>query len=157
MHTGNAAQSFTTASDGLDFDALETVFASAEPPPAALDDHMGRIVAVIGLQRLPLPLRRLLTVPLSTLAAQLWKGKRLTTDSGTNLWFSAKRPARFGAYSRRPAGHHDHLDYDVATNPRILRAITGDIGQLGPGILIGRMQFRRSSRTVTLMYFTLER
>ncbi|MCV7000097.1 hypothetical protein [Mycolicibacterium alvei] len=158
MHSDTAAYSVPIASDGLDFQALATAFASAGEPAAALGDHTGRIVAVIGLQRLPLRPRRLFTRLMSAAAAGLWKGKRLAADSGTNLWLSARRPAAFGAYSRRStAAGHDHLDYDVAVNPRILRPITGDLRRLGPGTLLGRMQIRLRKRTVTLMYFTLER
>ncbi|MFF2083411.1 hypothetical protein ACFVVM_06525 [Nocardia sp. NPDC058176] len=152
----HAAQSATNSvprpCEGRDFTDLAARMADAPPLITSPNgDYTGTIVAVIGLHRLPRPFRIPLTRTLALLGRPLWRGKRFTADTGTNLWLTHRS---FGTFvPGTPRAEAIPLDYDHPTNPRPLRRITGELTQLGPAVYLGAMSIGRRR----LMYFTLHR
>ncbi|MBF6357704.1 hypothetical protein IU449_24685 [Nocardia higoensis] len=153
------AMNIPAARDAFDFAALSAHMTAA--PPAAdplLGDYTGTILAIAGFQRLPHALRAPITRMACAIGQPLWRGKRFHATDGTNMWLSGRHPRTFAGYACATADDgHTILDYDQPRNPRPLRGITGELAELGPGILLGAMYLTIGRRRATLLYFTLER
>lgn len=118
----------------------------------------GTIVSIGSLSGLPSGPRTLLTRIISRISAPIWRGKLFGDSEGVNLWLRRSNGAKFGAFkqTRTEAGEL-LLDYCLPKNPRVLRAIRGDLWETGAGSYLGRMRYEMGRGSTTLMYFTLER
>lgn len=143
---------------GLPFDELDRLFASLDAPePEQLRGTLrGRIVSATGIERAGASLRRPMARALQLVSLPFWQGKRLEGERGTNLWLAPVGLA-YGAFT---VSRDDHgsasLDYDVASNPRLLRPILGELRLLGPGLYLGRMDYRGRRGRSRIHYFVLE-
>lgn len=123
--------------------------------------YHGALCGVIGIDRLPARPRELVYALLRT-PLNVWRGKAFEGDRGANRWGVGEGQLAFAAYRLLPGTAHDGtgpcllLDYDVPENPLPLRAILGEIRQLGPGLHLGRMTWRAGRSVGCALYFTLE-
>lgn len=93
--------------------------------------------------------------------ALVWRGKRFEEDHGTNLWLSGRAPVEFVRFKARQdedgnEGATVRFDYELATNPRLVRPITAELRVLAPGLYLARMDYTLRGRKYTILYFTLE-
>ncbi|MCW5889591.1 MAG: hypothetical protein KIT14_03480 [bacterium] len=142
---------------------LDALFAGMAATDAASlrGRYHGALCGVIGIDRLPARLRELVYAVLRT-PLNVWRGKSFDGDHGANRWGVGEGQLAFAAYRLEPGMAHDGtgpcllLDYDVPENLLPLRAILGEIRQLGPGLHLGRMTWRAGQSVGCALYFTLE-
>lgn len=145
----------------LSMEQLDELFTTLEPAVLEqLQGHKrGRMLAMTGLDWVPAPLRHAL------LNRGPWRGEQIDGEFGANAWLSSRRSLEFARYIVREAPSIDgsgpvlRLDYDVAKNPRPLRGLFGELRQLGPGLFLARLYYRRGrgdGRVLPISYFTLE-
>lgn len=144
------------------FDALAAAFDTGEVPSAGELDgsYRGRVLAVAGTDRVPVPARRILDLLYGAPSPLMpWIGKRFDTGAdgrvGSNIWLTDAGP-HFASYRIVTENGDCVLDYDVAANPPPLRRIRGEIVRLAPGLYLGRMALRLVATTPVLLYFALE-
>lgn len=136
--------------------SLFGTLAAGNPPLGCL---RGELFAFKGLGVLPRPLAQALYRALGT-RLNPWRGKSFADGHGSNQW-GGLPGAEFGRYVLRlgPGADGDPsllLDYDVAENPRLLRAILGEARHLQEGLWLCRMLWRAPRGAITLLWFTLK-
>ncbi len=117
----------------------------------------GRLMGVSGVNALPRFVRGfvylLLLTPLNP-----WRGKTFATGVGSNVWLSLKGQVRFAHYKvgKDESTGIEFLNYDVDANWKPLRGIRGEARQLNGHLVLARMNYQTSRKTVRVLYFTLE-
>lgn len=147
--------------EGARFVDLQAQFETSEKPQVAELDglYRGRIVAIAGTDALPGPARSLVSALLNSILIP-WVGKRFGTNEsggwqGTNTWFTTLGP-NFLGFVCRSGNDALVLDYDIATNPKPLRAMLGELRRLAPALYLGRLSVRVGERATPILYFTLD-
>jgi len=143
------------------FDELAVPFRLGEAPMAGELDgvYRGRVVALAGIDRVPMPARRVLDLLLRSRLVP-WYGKRFDAAGesgrrGVNVWLTSMGPNLF-PYRIESTERACVLDYDIPANLPPLRRIHGEIVRLAPGLYLGRMTVLVGESTPTVLYFTLE-
>lgn len=117
----------------------------------------GRLYAPIMTEQLPITVRRVLNRLLQT-AMNPWRGKTFTTTQGKNVWWFGQHFASY-RLSEQTSPVDQHLclwlDYDVADNPRFLRAIRGEVRQIDSQTFLARMNWKAADHYYTVAFFTL--
>jgi hypothetical protein len=130
--------------------------------PRDLSGHTwrGRALAPLALEKAPRPLLGLLCALLAT-PLNPWRGKRFDGAEGVNAWLGGA--LTLGSYRLEervsPVDGHSvlWLDYDLAANPALLRAIRGEARVLADDVFLCRMNWRTAAGYATVLYFTLRR
>jgi hypothetical protein len=94
-----------------------------------------------------------------------WRGKSFTPDAergeGINRVFSERlRLFRFETFiGKSRAGDFDalQLDYDLSSNPPVIRSIKDEIRELEPGLWLGQAYLQTKRRDLLWLYFGLAR
>lgn len=142
--------------------ALERAFDAARAPSIAdvQGELSGAMLSLAGMEALPVPLARLLR---GVLAAPIfpWRAKRIVGRRGRNLWGLGDGQIAFGEFDIRRGTAWDDghevlvVDYDVDANPATLRHLRGELGELDPGLLLGRFGWRSPEATHLVGFFGL--
>lgn len=95
-----------------------------------------------------------------------WRGKsfdpkgELSGDGINRVISDRLRLFRFETFiGRSKAGDFDalQLDYDLPTNPPVIRSIKDEIRELEPGLWLGQAYLKTSARNILWLYFALAR
>lgn len=145
-------------SDWRDQELVE-LFATL-PAGAAPSGHLrGQLFAVRGLNALPRSLCRGLYALLST-PINPWRGKSFSNNRGSNhlLWRNGPALGHYQISQQNGADGQPSLwlDYNVASNPSLLRRIRGEARHLGNGQWLCRMLWQTDHSQTTLLWFTLQ-
>lgn len=99
-------------------------------------------------------------------AAFPWRGKSFRPESETNgeginrVFSERTKLFRFETFiARSRAGDFDalQLDYDLPTNPPVIRSIKDEIRELEPGLWLGQAYLQTKKRDLLWLYFALAR
>lgn len=132
--------------------------------PSATSDQLagrawvGKLYAPIKVEKMPTLVRKTVANVLST-AINPWKGKAFNVDdTGANLWLWGQQ---FGQYTmleqdslvdQQPCLW---LDYNVISNPSLLRHIRGEVRLLGESQFLARMNWLANDQFYCVAYFSL--
>lgn len=145
---------------------LERLYADARAPrigDVAGDLH-GRMLAWPSLASLP-PVARAIRI-FAGWRGFPWKGKSFNpqtedTGEGINRVVADRfRLFRFETFiSKSKAGDFDalQLDYDLPTNPPVIRSIKDELRELEPGVWLGQAYLKTRERNILWLYFALAR
>lgn len=140
-------------------DELDALFATL---PAARQGELqgryqGTLLGIRGLGGLPAGLKALLYRLLAT-GLNPWRGKCFDNSTGANLWGLGPLRGAWGQYRLEDLTDHAvlGLDYNVDSNPALLRPILGEVRHFQAGLYLARMRYRTRRGTRTLLYFTLQ-
>jgi hypothetical protein len=151
----------------LDSRALEELFAKAEAfPPDSLQGHpRGRVLAIPGWDR---GLSSAFLRGLHASPVWPWEGKSFASRPGAAEGVGINRalvPLRRGVFPFRTYSTASvvdgkpcfAIDYDVARNPRVARAIYDEVRKVDDGLYLGRGMRRRPGREPSLvLWFALD-
>lgn len=138
---------------------LAELFATLAPVSAEemAGEWIGEMAGVIGLERLPRPVRKLVHSLLPG-----WQGKRFEGSGGANIWGTRARNTDWLRNRIEPIEHSPvdgraslWLDYDVPENPVALRAIRGELRRLDSTVVLGRMSWQTRAKLHCVLYFPL--
>lgn len=144
---------------------VRAIWSGLEAPPlAALDGEWRGAVVATAAERLLGGLWGPVALNALGGALAVWRGKRFDGARGVNVWVKAGGPLCWASYQVHAGDALDGegdavvLDYDLPQNVLPpLRAARGEVRELGPGLLLGRMSVELGDGAVPLLYFTLRR
>ena len=132
--------------------------------PSATSDQLvghawiGKLYAPIKVEKMPTLVRKTVATVLNT-AINPWKGKAFKEDlTGANVWLWGQQ---FGQYTMSeqdsPVDQQPciWLDYNVASNPSLLRHIRGEVRILGENQFLARMNWLANDQFYCVAYFSL--
>ena len=142
--------------------ALDELFTELEPAALTqLQGHTrGRVLAVSGLDWLPAAARAAVFGAINELP--IWRGEVVEGEFGANTWLLPGAQLEFARHLVRAAPALDgsgevlRLDYDVAANPKPLRALVTELRALDGGGFLGRLQLVVRGRALMISYIALE-
>ena len=117
----------------------------------------GDLYALFFVEGLPRVMRKAVVSVLHT-AVNPWRGKSFGQTEGQNVWIN-KTP--FVSYQiLQQVSPVDGqkclwLDYNVESNPQLLRAIRGEVRQMSEGLFLARMNWKTKDNYFCVAYFTL--
>jgi hypothetical protein len=163
----SAEASAVSARSLLDHDQSDLAELFADLAPVTGEEMTGEwagdMAGVIGLGRLPRPVRRLVHAGVSSPLGP-WQGKRFEGSGGANIWGGPTRRTDWLRFRSEPVEHSPvdgepalWLDYDIAANPKTLRPVRGELRRLAPAVVLGRMTWKTASGLHCLLYFPLRR
>jgi hypothetical protein len=122
-------------------------------------EWIGEMAGVVGLERLPRPVRKVVHSLLPG-----WRGKRFTGSVGSNIWGGRTRNtdwlrSRTEHVEQSPVDGRPSLwlDYDISANPVVMRAIRGELRRLDADVVLGRMSWQTRAKLHCVLYFPLRR